>query len=98
MTRSAKRVHLKNQTAGSPAYRLHGELGLLSGKSLTEKKKIILPNDDVNKSQSSNDTFPTAMHVASYIKLMGVTLPAVKKLRETLNKKSKEYISWMQLL
>ena len=64
---------------------------LLSGKSLTEKKKIILPNDDVNKSQSSNDTFPTAMHIASYIKLMDVTLPAVKKLRETLNKKSKEF-------
>jgi len=51
----------------------------------------IHPNDDVNKSQSSNDTFPTAMHIAAYKKLVEVTIPAVEALQETLEKKSKEF-------
>ena len=56
---------------------------------LTDKKKALHPNDDVNKSQSSNDTFPTAMHIAAYQKLKDVTLPGLEKLRKELAKKSK---------
>src|SRR5258705_2749074 len=55
------------------------------------KKKVLHPNDDVNKSQSSNDTFPTAMHIAAYKQVMEITLPGMKKLRDTLGKKSEEY-------
>jgi fumarate hydratase class II len=68
------------------AYRAH----VLSGGKLTDEKKIIHPNDDVNKSQSSNDTFPTAMHIAAYKTLVETTLPGMKKLRDTLAQKSKE--------
>ncbi|MCC7232942.1 MAG: class II fumarate hydratase [Bacteroidia bacterium] len=70
------------------AYRAH----VLQGGSLLDEKKAIHPNDDVNKSQSSNDTFPTAMHVAAYQTLTGVTLPGMKKLRDTLEAKSKEFM------
>src|ERR1044072_4545715 len=66
------------------AYRSH----VLSGGNLTDEKKIIHPNDDVNKSQSSNDTFPTAMHIAAYKILIEVTLPGIQKLRNTLAEKS----------
>jgi fumarate hydratase class II len=69
------------------AYRGH----VLLGGKLTDEKKLINPNDDVNKSQSSNDTFPTAMHIAAYSILMETTLPGIKKLRNTLAKKSKEF-------
>lgn len=69
------------------AYRAH----VLSGGKLTDEKKILHPNDDVNKSQSSNDTFPTAMHIAAYKMVAEVTLPGLKKLRDTLNRKSKEF-------
>jgi len=69
------------------AYRAH----VISGGKLTDEKKVLHPNDDVNKSQSSNDTFPTAMHVASYKLVMEVTLPGMKKLRDTLAKKVAEY-------
>ena len=65
---------------------------VLSGGNLMDEKKIIHANDDVNKSQSSNDTFPTAMHIAAYIILKKVTLPGLKKLRETLAKKSAEFM------
>ena len=58
-----------------------------SGGKLGEKTEIH-PNDDVNKSQSSNDTFPTAMHIAAYKKLVEHTLPALGKLKSTLEKKS----------
>ena len=58
---------------------------------LTDQKKYLHPNDDVNKSQSSNDTFPTAMHIAAYQMLIDHTLPGIKKLRDTLDKKSKSY-------
>jgi fumarate hydratase class II len=70
------------------AYRAH----VLHGGQLTDKEKFIHPNDDVNKSQSSNDTFPTAMHIAAYKMLVDVTIPGIKKLRDTLAKKSKEYM------
>ena len=69
------------------AYRGH----VLLGGQLTDEKKLINPNDDVNKSQSSNDTFPTAMHISAYTILMETTIPGIKKLRNTLAKKSKEF-------
>ena len=55
------------------------------------EKSIIHPNDDVNKSQSSNDTFPTAMHIAAYKKVVEHTLPAVEKLRNTLHEKAETF-------
>lgn len=70
------------------AYRGH----VLSGGKLTDEKKVLNPNDDVNKSQSSNDTFPTAMHIAAYRILIDVTLPGIRKLRDTLAFKSKEFM------
>ncbi len=63
----------------------------LAGKVIGEGEKTIQPNDDVNKSQSSNDTFPTGMHIAAYKKITEVTLPGVKKLRDTLDAKAKEF-------
>src|SRR6186997_122818 len=65
---------------------------VLNGGSLIDEKKILSPNDDVNKSQSSNDTFPTAMHIAAYKMLAEVTIPGIKKLRDTLDKKSKKFM------
>lgn len=65
---------------------------VLSGGKLTDKEKVLLPNDDVNKSQSSNDTFPTAMHVAAYKLLKEVTLPGLEKLHCTLLKKSRDFM------
>ena len=62
---------------------------VLAGNKLGEGKKMIHPNDDVNKSQSSNDTFPTAMHIAAYHKLVKHTIPGVELLRNTLSEKSK---------
>ena len=61
-----------------------------NGGILGEKSKIH-PNDDVNKSQSSNDTFPTAMHIAAFKKVVEHTLPAVEKLRDTLEEKSENF-------
>ncbi|HET7178887.1 MAG TPA: class II fumarate hydratase [Chryseosolibacter sp.] len=69
------------------AYRAH----VLQGGNLSDEKKVLHPNDDVNKSQSSNDTFPTAMHIAAYKQTMEVTLPGMQKLRDTLSKKSQEF-------
>ena len=69
------------------AYRGH----VLKGGKLTDKEKFLHPNDDVNKSQSSNDTFPTAMHIAAYTILVETTLPGITKLRNTLAKKSKAF-------
>ncbi|WP_272022446.1 class II fumarate hydratase [Olleya namhaensis] len=60
----------------------------LAGKIVGEGEKTIQPNDDVNKSQSSNDTFPTGMHIAAYTKIVKTTIPGVKQLRDTLKKKS----------
>ena len=61
---------------------------VLQGGQLTDAQKTVHPNDDVNKSQSSNDTFPTAMHIAAYKKVVEVTLPGIKALRDTLAEKS----------
>lgn len=63
---------------------------VVNGGSLLDEKKFLHANDDVNKSQSSNDTFPTAMHIAAYKMLVNVTIPGVEKLRDTLQKKSDE--------
>ena len=60
----------------------------LAGSSIESGDKIIQANDDVNKSQSSNDTFPTGMHIAGYKKISDVTLPGVEKLLGTLKKKA----------
>ena len=69
------------------AYRAH----VISGGKLTDEKKILNPNDDVNKSQSSNDTYPTAMHIASYKLVSECTLPGMERLRDSLDKKAKEF-------
>lgn len=63
----------------------------IAGKKIGEGEKTIQPNDDVNKSQSSNDTFPTGMHIAAYKKIVETTIPGVEQLRDTLNKKSKDF-------
>ncbi len=63
----------------------------LNGKALGEGEKTLQPNDDVNKSQSSNDTFPTGMHIAAYHKLVTITIPGIKKLRDTLQEKSNAF-------
>ena len=59
---------------------------VLQGNQLGEGQRFVHPNDDVNKSQSSNDTFPTAMHIAAYTKIVEVLIPGVSKLRDTLHK------------
>jgi len=70
------------------AYRGH----VLNGGKLEDKQKILHPNDDVNKSQSSNDTFPTAMHIAAYKILVEHTIPSIEKLRDTLAEKSRKFM------
>src|SRR5690606_19321243 len=75
------------------AYRGH----VLAGGKLTDEKKVLNPNDDVNKSQSSNDTFPTAMHIAAYKMLVTVTIPGLEKLRDTLEEKSKAYMKVVKI-
>jgi fumarate hydratase class II len=69
------------------AYRAH----VLSGGKLSDEKKVLHPNDDVNKSQSSNDTYPTAMHIATYKMVAEVTIPGIKLLRDTLANKAEEF-------
>ncbi len=69
------------------AYRGH----VLRGGQLTDESKFLHPNDDVNKSQSSNDTFPTAMHIAAYRQAAQVTLPGLRHLREVLSQKQAEF-------
>jgi fumarate hydratase, class II len=69
------------------AYRAH----VMQGGKLTDEKKVLHPNDDVNKSQSSNDTYPTAMHIAAYKQVMEITLPGMQKLRNTLAKKVNDF-------
>ncbi|MEC8090361.1 MAG: class II fumarate hydratase [Bacteroidota bacterium] len=64
---------------------------VLAGHSLSEGEKTLHPNDDVNKSQSSNDTFPTGMHIAAYKLIVENTLPALHQLKKTLSQKSKEF-------
>jgi fumarate hydratase class II len=64
---------------------------VLNGGNLLDENKVLHPNDDVNKSQSSNDTFPTAMHIAAYKQTVEITLPGLTLLRNTLDKKAKEF-------
>jgi fumarate hydratase class II len=75
------------------AYRAH----VLLGGSLEDEKKKIHPNDDVNKSQSSNDTYPTAMHVAAYQMVVETTIPGVQKLRDTLHAKAEAFKSVVKI-
>jgi fumarate hydratase class II len=75
------------------AYRGH----VIKGGTLTDKEKFLHPNDDVNKSQSSNDTFPTAMHIAAYKILIETTIPGIEKLRDTLAAKSKAYMNVVKI-
>ncbi|MBK6978685.1 MAG: class II fumarate hydratase [Cytophagaceae bacterium] len=75
------------------AYRGH----VIKGGELLDEKKYLHPNDDVNKSQSSNDTFPTAMHIAAYKILMEKTIPGIEKLRDTLAQKSKDFMSVVKI-
>jgi fumarate hydratase class II len=70
------------------AYRAH----VIKGGSLSDKEKFLHPNDDVNKSQSSNDTFPTAMHIAAYQILTETTIPGITALKNTLEAKSVEFM------
>lgn len=64
---------------------------VIKGGKLDDEKKFLHPNDDVNKSQSSNDTFPTAMHIAAYKMLVENTIPGLEALRNTLDQKAKAY-------
>jgi len=64
---------------------------IIEGKSLSEDQKALKSNDDINKSQSSNDTFPTAMHIAAYKLIVEKTIPAIKDFHKTLKKKEKEF-------
>lgn len=64
---------------------------VIQGNKLGEGSPFIHPNDDVNKSQSSNDTYPTAMHIAAYKVLIEVTIPGIEKLRDTLKAKSESF-------
>ncbi len=70
---------------------------VLKGGKLSDEKKVLHPNDDVNKSQSSNDTFPTAMHIAAYKILIDNTLPNTDKLRNTLHEKSEKYMDVVKI-
>jgi fumarate hydratase class II len=75
------------------AYRGH----VLQGGALTDESKFLQPNDDVNKSQSSNDTFPTAMHIAAYKILIETTIPGIQLLRNTLAAKSKKFMKVVKI-
>lgn len=70
---------------------------VVAGNTLGEGDTLVHPNDDVNKSQSSNDTFPTAMHIAAYKMVVEVTIPGVEKLRDTLKKKSQEFMKVVKI-
>ena len=75
------------------AYRGH----VIKGGSLTDKEKFLHPNDDVNKSQSSNDTFPTAMHIAAYQILNEITIPGITTLKNTLTAKSRDFMQVVKI-
>ena len=70
---------------------------VLNGGTLLDEKKIIHPNDDVNMSQSSNDTFPTAMSISAYKILVELTIPGIEKLRDTLKSKSEAYMDIVKI-
>lgn len=70
---------------------------VLSGGQLSDEKKVLHPNDDVNKSQSSNDSFPTAMHIAAYSLIVEHTIPMVEQLRNTLKEKSEAFMNVVKI-
>lgn len=70
---------------------------VIAGNKLGEGKSDVHPNDDVNKSQSSNDTYPTGMHIAGYKMIVETTIPGVEKLRDTLHKKSEEFMNVVKI-
>ena len=70
---------------------------VIGGGNLQDSEKALHPNDDVNKSQSSNDTFPTAMHIASYEIIVKHTMPKIKKLRDTFDSKAREFKSVVKI-
>ena len=70
---------------------------VLTGGKLTDKEKVLLPNDDVNKSQSSNDTFPSAMHIAAYKVIAEVTIPGLESLYRALALKSEEFMKIVKI-
>jgi fumarate hydratase, class II len=70
---------------------------VINGGNLEDTEKTIHPNDDVNKSQSSNDTFPTGMHIAAYKMIIETTIPGVKTLRNTFDAKSKEFMKVVKI-
>ncbi|HCA43246.1 MAG TPA: class II fumarate hydratase [Bacteroidetes bacterium] len=70
---------------------------VLNGGKLSDDKKVLHPNDDVNKSQSSNDTFPTAMHIAAYKIIEEQLIPKIEKLRNTLHQKSKDFMKVVKI-
>ena len=70
---------------------------VVNGGSLEDLEKILHPNDDVNKSQSSNDTFPTGMHIAAYKMVVETTIPGIQVLRHSLNEKSEEFMNVVKI-
>jgi fumarate hydratase class II len=70
---------------------------VLAGFKIGEGEPVVKANDDVNKSQSSNDTFPTGMHIACYKAVVETTIPGIEKLRDTLDAKSKEFMSVVKI-
>jgi len=70
---------------------------VINGGSLSDEKKFIHPNDDVNKSQSSNDTFPTGMHIASYKILQEKTIPSLINLRKELGSKARAFMGIVKI-
>ena len=70
---------------------------VLNGGNLDSGPKVLQANDDVNKSQSSNDTFPTAMHIASYKIIIENTIPGIEVLRDTLSEKSKKFMDVVKI-
>ncbi|WP_158838482.1 class II fumarate hydratase [Polaribacter sp. L3A8] len=69
----------------------------IAGGVIGEGEKVIQPNDDVNKSQSSNDTFPTGMHIAAYKKIVETTIPGITQLRDTLKAKSEAFAAVVKI-
>lgn len=70
---------------------------VINGGNLLDENKFLHPNDDVNKSQSSNDTFPTAMHIAAYKMVVETTIPGIEKLRDTLKEKARKYMNVVKI-
>ena len=70
---------------------------VLNGGQLEDKEKILHPNDDSNKSQSSNDTFPTGMHIAAYKMLVEISIPGIEQIRATLKAKSDEFMNVVKI-